>query len=185
MRRHPLTVVAVLACVLASVRAAPQGQPAQPAAPPAGQQPPTFKVEVNYVEIDAVVTDAQGRFVGDLSKDDFQVLEEGKPQTVTVFTRVDIPVEPADPPLFKASAVEPDVRSNLEPFNGRVFLLVLDDLQTPPQRTAYVVAAARQFVRRYVGANDLVAIVTTAGNAKASQEFTTSRARMLAALDKL
>ena len=48
----------------------------------AGQQPPTFKVEVNYVEIDARVTDAQGTFVDDLTKDDFQIVEDGKPQTI-------------------------------------------------------------------------------------------------------
>ena len=48
----------------------------QPPAPPA-QAPPTFKVEVNYVEIDARVTDAQGAFVGDLTRNDFQVIGRG------------------------------------------------------------------------------------------------------------
>ena len=52
---------------------------------PRDQRPPvTFRVEVNYVEIDAIVTDAQGNFVRDLTKDDFQVLEDGKPQDLTV-----------------------------------------------------------------------------------------------------
>ena len=67
----------------------------QPAAP-AGQRPaPTFRVEVNYVEIDATVTDAQGNFVRDLNKDDFELIEEGEAQAITAFTMVDVPVERA------------------------------------------------------------------------------------------
>ena len=38
-------------------------------------------------------------------------------------------------------AIEPDVRSNREEFNGRVFVLVMDDLNTHWQRTARVRAA--------------------------------------------
>src|SRR6266852_5317237 len=64
----------------------------QPPAPPP-PQPPTFKVRVDYVEVDVVVTDRQGKIVRDLKKEDFQVLEDGKAQAVTTFTMVDIPVE--------------------------------------------------------------------------------------------
>lgn len=155
-----------------------------PAAAPQAQPPVTFKVEVNYVEIDAVVTDAQGRFVGDLTKDDFQVSEAGTPQSVTAFSRVDVPIERADPPLYRRAVVEPDVRSNRDAFNGRVFLILLDDLQTDFRRTSRVQAAARQFIRRHVGANDMVAVMTTGGNVKASQDFTSSQSRLIAAVDR-
>jgi hypothetical protein len=36
-----------------------------------GQAAPTFKSEIGVVEIDAVVNDASGNFVRDLTKDDF------------------------------------------------------------------------------------------------------------------
>jgi VWFA-related protein len=144
----------------------------------------TFKVEVNYVEIDAVVTDAQGKFVTDLTKDDFQITEGGAAQSITAFSRVEVPTERADPPLFRRAVVEPDVRSNRDAFNGRVLLIVMDDLQTDFRRTSRVQAAARQFIRRYVGANDMVAIVTTGGRTAAAQEFTSSQARLIAAVDK-
>ncbi|MEP6919352.1 MAG: VWA domain-containing protein, partial [Acidobacteriota bacterium] len=175
-------LLAVLQMPVLRGQSAPSPSPAQP---PSAQRPPvTFKVEINYVELDAVVTDAQGGFVGDLKKEDFQVMEEGKAQAITAFTRVDIPVEKPDPPLFKTAAVEPDVRSNIEPFNGRVLLIVLDDLNTDFRRTPLVQAAARQFVRRYVGSNDIVAVVTTGGSTRAAQEFTSSRPRLIAAVDK-
>ena len=151
---------------------------------PAPPQPPvTFKVEVNYVEIDANVTDAQGRFVRALTRDDFQVVEDGKPQTLTAFSMVDIPIERMDPPLFSKTAIPPDVVTNRKPFEGRVFVLVLDDLNTRFTRTARTRAAARQFVERYVGANDLVAVVNTSGYGKSMQDFTSNRQLALKAID--
>ncbi len=176
------TLFAGLGVALAG--AALLAQPAAPARQAPGQPPATFKVEVNYIEIDAVVTDAQGKFVTDLTKDDFQVSEGGAKQAVTAFSRVDVPIERPDPPLFRRAVVEPDVRSNRDAFNGRVFLMVMDDLQTDFQRTPRVQAAARQFVRRYVGANDMVAVLTTGGSRDAAQEFTSSQARLLGAIDK-
>ena len=149
-----------------------------------GQLPPTFRVEVNYVEIDARATDAQGKFVDDLTKDDFQIAEDGARQTIKVFSRVNLPVQRQDPPLFKNVAIEPDVHSNREAFNGRVFVLVLDDLQTDFRRSTRVRKAARQFIERYIGANDLAAVVYTGGAGDRSQEFTNSRARLLASVDK-
>ncbi len=151
---------------------------------PAADQPPiTFKVEVNYVEIDASVTDQQGNFVRGLTKDDFEVLERGKPQSVSIASLVDIPVEKFDPPLYKTKPIEPDVRSNSKEFNGRMFVLVLDDLNTSFTRTARVKLAAREFIERYLGANDVAAIVQTGGARATGQEFTSSRERLLRAVN--
>jgi hypothetical protein len=88
-----------------------------------GQSPAvTFKVEINYVEIDARVLDAQGRFVRDLTKDDFEIVEDGRPQSLSTSSFVDIPVEsPAGPPR---SAAEPDVVTNAHDFDGRLYLFV-------------------------------------------------------------
>ncbi len=173
----------VLAALLVTAWTVSARQAGPPAAP-AGQPPVTFRVDVNYVEIDAVVTDAQGNLVRDLTRDDFRLAEEGRPQTIAAFTRVDLPIERPDPPLFLSRTIEPDVRSNRDEFNGRVFLLVLDDLQTDVRRTALVRAGARQFIQKYVGANDMVAIVNTGGGVAATQEFTSSRPRLLAAVDR-
>lgn len=151
---------------------------------PPGQQTPTFRVEVNYVEIDARAMDAQGKFVDDLGQGEFQIVEDGIPQTISVFTRVKVPLERQDPPLFKGTPIEPDVQNNLQEFNGRVFVLVLDDLQTDSRRSTLLRAGARQFINRFIGANDLAAIVYTGGSTDKGQEFTNSRARLLASVNK-
>ena len=156
-----------------------QGQPQLP------QQPPiTFRAEVNYVEVDTRVLDRDGKFVAGLAVDDFQVFEDGKPQKVSAFSLVNIPLERAERPLFASKPIEPDVRTNLQGADGRIYVIVLDDLHTAPLRSQRTKLAARHFIERYVGANDLAAVVHTSGRSDAGQEFTTSQSRLLRAVDK-
>ncbi len=57
------------------------------------QEPHTFKVDVNVVNVLATVRDNKGRIVGDLSKDDFILEEDGKPQEIRYFSRqTDLPL---------------------------------------------------------------------------------------------
>ena len=158
----------------------------QSATSPAPQSPqaPTFRLNVEYVEVDAVVTDRDGQFVRGLAKEDFQIFEDGKPQPISTFAVVDIPVERAPRPLGAANAIEPDVRTNERPFDGRIYVMLVDDLHTYFGRTPRVRAAARQFIQQHLGANDLMAVVHTAGPSDASQEFTSNRRLLLAAVDR-
>ncbi len=156
----------------------------QTPAAPQGPEAPNFKVQVDYVEVDAYVTDQQGRFVRDLKKEDFQVLEDRQPQTISAFNLVDIPIERATRPLFAAQPIDPDVRTNAQAFDGRVYILVLDDAHVQFQHTPMVKAAARRFIEQNLGANDLMAVVHVQGKAENSQEFTSSKRLLLAAVDK-
>ena len=84
----------------------------QSPAPPADLPDVTFTVEVNYVEVDAAVSDASGGAVKNLRADDFELLEDGKPQKISSFSFVDVPVERRERPLFAAQPIEPDVFGN-------------------------------------------------------------------------
>jgi VWFA-related protein len=178
MHRIPLAALLVVVVVLGG--SVLSSQNATPPAP----QPPTFRLNVEYVEVDAVVTDRDGQFVRGLSQEDFQIFEDGKPQPISTFAVVDIPVERAQRPLGAPNAIEPDVKSNEQPFDGRVYVMVIDDLHTYFGRTPRVRAAARQFIQQYLGANDLMAVVHTAGASDASQEFTNNKRLLLAAVDR-
>ena len=158
---------------------------AQGAAQEQAIQPPvTFRSEINYVEVDARVLDGQGAFVPGLSAADFQVLEDGKPQKVDAFSFINIPVERQARPLFAKAPIERDVADNIAGYDGRVYVIVLDDQHTHPLRSQRLKAAARQFVLRYMGANDTAAIVYTSGRSDVAQEFTNSQRRLLNAVDK-
>lgn len=61
----------------------------KPATQSKGQEPtqsaPTFKVRVNLVQVKVVVRDEKGQAVKNLQRDDFQIYDQGKLQTITAF----------------------------------------------------------------------------------------------------
>ena len=153
---------------------------------PAASQPPTvtFQTEVNYVDVDAIVTDAQGNFVGGLTKDDFTVFEDGKQQKVDTFSKVDLPMRRLERFGLLDRPVPSDVKTNREAFTGRVYVIVLDDQDISPIRTVQTKRQAREFVEKYFGANDVAAVVYTSGRTDAAQEFTGDPQLLLAAINK-
>jgi VWFA-related protein len=87
MRRGLLTLVTLVTAMVALTAQRPPAQPppAQPPAtqqPSAPQQPPVFKAGTNQVRVDVTVLDRKGEPVTNLTKDDFDVREDGIPQTV-------------------------------------------------------------------------------------------------------
>ena len=170
MRRHRL---AILVGFVASLCIA------------AAQEPPpvSFKTEVNYVEVGAIVTDEQGRFVRTLTKDDFQILEDGRPQKVAGLSLVDLPIQRPPVSTSDLQPIEPDVSTNAGGLQGRLYLIVLDDVHTDVPRTGLVKAAARRFIERNLADNDLASVVTTSGRFDAVQDFTSNRRLLLAAVD--
>src|SRR5688500_10829887 len=152
----------------------------------APQTPPsvTFQVEVNYVDVDVVVTDEQGNFVSGLTREDFEVFEDGKLQKVDTFVYVEIPVEPDNAFVLEGHNVSNDTQSNRQPFSGRLYVIVLDDQDVAAMRTAQVKKSAKEFVDKYMGANDVAAVIHTSGRTDAAQEFTNNKALLHAAIDK-
>jgi VWFA-related protein len=65
-----------------------------------------------------------------------------------------------------------------------VYVIVLDDLDVSAMRSTPLKDAAKKFVREYMGANDLAAVVYTSGRKDAGQEFTSNRELLLSSIDK-
>lgn len=172
LRAALLPFIAAIAPMLVTAQ---QQQPAPSA---------TFQIQVNFVDIDAVVTDERGNFVADLTKDDFVLLDEGQPQEIAAFSLVDIPIPAAGARARAVTPVVSDVKSNAEPISGRLYVIVLDDLNVAPLRTKVVVNSARELIERHFGPNDIAAITYTSGRTDGAQEFTSERAVLLAAIDK-
>ncbi len=177
-----IAIAVTLAALCGGLLAAQQQPAPQTPAPTPDQPPVTFRVEVNYVEVDAIVTDAQGNPISNLTKNDFEVYEDGKKQDVATFSLVNIPIERAERPLFAAAPVEADVQSN-DHTEGRIYLLVLDDVHTDLTRTPRVKAAATRFIETNFGTNDLAAVVYT-GRAGDGQDFTNNPRLLINAINK-
>lgn len=166
-----------------SLCAATLAAQAPPPQAPTDTPPPTFRVEVNYVEVDAVVTDAQGNAVTDLTIEDFEVRENGQSQKVTAFSTINLPIERPERPLFAEAPIESDVQINTAA-EGRIYTIVLDDLHTTFTNTPRVKRALRTFIEDNFGSNDLAAVVYTSGRTTAGQEFTNNTRLLLAAIDR-
>jgi VWFA-related protein len=156
-----------------------KGQAGQKGSPQA-----TFRARVDYVQVDATVYDSAGQFVPDLTKDDFELVEGGKTQDIDRVDVVNVPLEPRSlPELLAGRPVEPDIYTNAEP-PGRLYLIVLDDLHVNPARSLAARRIARMFIEENMAPNDVGAIVMTSGNRKTSQEFTSNKRLLLAAVEK-
>jgi len=144
-------------------------------------QQPTFRAQVELVEIDAVVVDAQGNPVTGLTADEFEITENGKPQTVANFSEVNIPIERGERPLYSPTAIEPDVLSN-QGDPGRTYLIVLDSMH--PMLALRTRQFLRRFIEQHMGTNDVAGIAYTDTGANNSQDFTSRRGVLIRALER-
>lgn len=150
-------------------------------APPARQEVPTFREGVQLVEVDVIITDRHGNPVRDLTKDDFEILEDNRAQSVRTFSLVDLPVPPRAPEVTSGGiGVVPDTATNASP-EGRTYVLLLDAESTLPapnkgqELNLRTQQLARQFLDEAVRPGDQVAVVHAQGSATDAQGFTTNR----------
>ena len=144
-------------------------------------QRPTFRAQVEVIQLDAFVTDRDGHPVPNLQIDDFELLEDGKAQTISTFSEVNIPIDA--PPPFSPTAPRADVATN-GGRDGRLYVIAVDEIDAAMAlRVRYHL---RTFIERRFESND-VGVVVNVGRAAASagQDLTSDRALLLAATDRL
>jgi VWFA-related protein len=80
-------ILCAAACANSFAQAQPQPQPSQQAPAPAESPSGGFAISVSVpvVNVDVVITDNNGNYLGGLHKENFRVLEDGVPQTVSNF----------------------------------------------------------------------------------------------------
>ncbi|MEN6602190.1 MAG: VWA domain-containing protein [Bryobacteraceae bacterium] len=146
---------------------------------------PTLRITVNLVQVDAVVTDSHGKRVTDLTKDDFVILQDGKPHKVTHCTYFAEPPAAPIPAAVKAPAGGPVAVPALKPSQTRrVVALVVDDLGMAFSSVHFARQALRQWVDEQMQPGDLVSIVRTGANAGTFQQFTNDKRLLHAAIDR-
>jgi VWFA-related protein len=165
--------------------------------PPLTQKPPEIdsqdvvKITTNLVQVDAVVL-KDGKLVTDLTADDFELFEDGKPQPITNFSFVsNIVTTPAPPPTAKNSSSKDKLAPPIPPAvlrpheTRRTVALVVDDMGMSFQSVSDARRLLRKFIVEQLAPNDLVAIIHTSGEVGALQQFTADRRVLNNAIDKL
>jgi VWFA-related protein len=138
----------------------PQQQPPQGQQPPAGQRPPVIRRGINFVSVDVIVTDKKtGNVVMDLTKDDFDVREDKKPQTIETFETIKIdPLAEAATPARPIRNEDDEEREAKKP-DVRLFILLLDDYHVRRGNDLAVKKPLIDFVQNQLAPQDMVAIM--------------------------
>jgi VWFA-related protein len=126
---------------------------------PAPQQP-TFRAGVNYVRVDVIVSDSKGQPVTNLTQADFEVLEDGKPQTIDQFRliRLDGNPGPRDPaPRTLRNAIEEEIELSRD--DVRLFVFFLDDYHVRLGNGLSVKEPLIRFVQTQLRPNDVVGVM--------------------------
>ncbi len=143
-------------------------------------QEPLVRISVQLVQVDAVVTDKNGKIVRNLEQGDFEVLQDGKPVRINKFSFVE-----AGLPGYKAP-LGPRTAAALKPEQVRRTVVVLvDDLGLSFSAMAGVRDGLKKFIDRQLQPNDLVAILRTGSGSGAFENFTTNREQLRAAAERL
>jgi VWFA-related protein len=146
-------------------------------------QGPTAGIGAEIVRLDVVVTDARGNPVPNLTRGDFEVLEDGRPQRITNFVLVvrrpaTSPEATAQPP----PASEAPAETAAGPI--RHIVIVVDDLHMARESVDPAKAALRRFVAAQVAPDDKVALVATSSPA-GLQPLTQDRAVLQLAIGRI
>lgn len=131
---------------------------AVPAAQESSQQPPVFRGGIDAVSVDVIVTDSDGRPVTDLTAEDFEIFEEGDPQTVSTFRLVETG-DGTGPTAAREILSFDEERTELTRLDNRLFVIFLDDYHVRRGNSMRVRQQLADFLRTLTR-NDLVAIAT-------------------------
>ena len=176
----------VFCCAGATCLAQSAGQPAQPTQTSAEMTtrdaPVTFSTAVNLVLVPVVVRDAKGNAVGSLKKEDFQLFDKGKLQTISRFS-----IEKAGTPaIIPDTSLETDEDGNprrkppgtptSQPVAERFVAWVFDDVHLSFGDLAQARTAADKLLNQSFEPGTRAAIYTTSG--RTTLDFTDDKDKL-------
>jgi VWFA-related protein len=165
---------------------AQQPGPAQTPEPAAEQ--PTFRVQVDLVTTDVIPRDENGNFLSDLSKDEFEIYEDGVKQEITSMTvshggRIRNVLAPPPPVLASEGLILPPPRA-VNDVSGRIFVFFVDDLHLQFGSTPRVRELFKKISKQLIHDGDLFGIVSS-GPSSISVQMTYDKRRLDEAINKM
>lgn len=139
--------------------------------------PATFVSKVNLVPVTVVVRENNGRAIGNLTKEDFRLFDNGKPQFISRFSVED----PSKPVVLEKQAVSPDEAQSEAPAQTlqvatRFVAYLFDDIHARWEDLARARDAAARQIATSLSPTDRAAIYTTSG--QTMLEFTNDQAQL-------
>ena len=156
-----ILAIAGMVAVHTQQAAAPQTAAGQASGQqPADQTQLTFRAGINFVTVDAYVSDSKGQPITDLKQSDFDVFEDNKPQKIEQFRfiRVDGTPKPGDPPAPEIRNRDDEEREAARD-DTRVFVIFLDDYHVRLGSSLAVRQPLTEFIQNQLKPLDMVAIM--------------------------
>jgi len=144
----------------------------------------TFRSGINFVTVDAYVSDSKGQPIADLKQSDFEILEDNKPQKIEQFRfiKVDGNPKPGDPPPQEIRNRDDEEREAARD-DTRVFVIFLDDYHTRLGSSLAVRQPLSEFIQNQLRPLDLVAIMYPL-TPVTDVDFTRNHERIIGAIQK-
>lgn len=154
-------------------------------ATPTPQSDDVVKITTNLVQIDVSITDAKGKPINDIRRDEIEIYENGEKQpisgfsfvssarTVTEKVAVDKNAAPLPPTIVRPENVR------------RTIAIVVDDLSLSFQSAYQTRRSLKKFVDEQMQEGDMVAIVRTGAGIGALQQFTADKRILYAAIERV
>jgi len=146
-------------------------------------KPIQFKSQATFIEVPVLVTDKAGNHIHDLTKADFKILENGKPQTITLFAEV-LPTGGLGPAAAPADGIFTNIsRDESEPHSLAVILL--DEVNTPFLSQAYARAQLVKYLASHLQPAQPVGLMVLSGRGLATLSgLDTDPGELISALKK-
>ena len=143
------------------------------------------KISTNLIQLDVSVTDAKGKPITDIRRDEIEIYENGKKQDISGFRFVSsvretqnvVAADKNAPPLPPSMTRPESVR--------RTIALVVDDLSLSFESAYQTRRSLKKFVDEQMQEGDLVAIVRTGAGIGALQQFTSDKRILYAAIERV
>jgi len=147
------------------------------------EAPITFSSRVNLISVPVVVRDREVRAIGNLQKEDFQVFDKGKPQTITKFSMeksdrvIEVPAEAAHVKLENGPVPSQPALPE------RYVAYLVDDIHLESGDLLNARVAMHRHLDESLDPQSRAAIFTTSG--QVLSEFTADREKLHAAVNKV
>ena len=189
---RPLLTLLIVAALLAQAPQAAQPpeqaspQPAQPAPAVSKPERSTFSATAHLVIVDVTVKDKSGKVIEGLKESDFAVLEDGKPQKVSVFESQILTTEPEPPEEVKLSdqlalppppktTIAAEAPGEIQYHDKRLLVLFFDFSSMAMQDQLRAQDASLEYLAKKITKDDMVAVLLYTSQVQILSDFTNNR----------